>query len=413
MPFTAIALSGPGIDATNWVQQALALYVAAGEVAPNVKPRAFVSSKCTGLECAFTSAGSGDQDGTITSYSWTFGDGSTATGARPTHTYAAEGTYPVTLTVTDDAGATATATRSLTVAPVNQLPIASFTVSCLELTCQVDGGASSDPDGTVDSYAWDFGDTGTASGNTAEHTYAVAGAYTITLTVTDNRNGTGTTTRNVNVAPPALEITFVGSNTATVNAASATVNVPAGVVSGDALLVSAASNSNTTPLTGPSGSGWTLLQTVTAGTGLTSVWSKVASSGDAGSAITFSTPSAVKLNVTVLAYHGTSGSNPVSVFGATAETVSRSTHTTPTVTVPTDGSWVVSLWSDKSSGTTSLSTPAGQTQRVHSCGTGPGHVCVLATDGNAPVTAGSAGGLTTTADASSASDTMWTIVLTR
>jgi PKD repeat protein len=293
------------------------------------------------------------------------------------------------------------------------LPIASFTVSCTELTCQVDGVASSDPDGSVDNYAWDFGDSGTASGVTAEHTYALAGAYTITLTVTDNRAGTGTTTRNINVAPPAAEITFVGSDTSTVNGASATVDVPAAVVSGDALLVSAASNSNTTPLTGPSGSGWTLLQTVTAGTGMTSVWSKVASAGDAGAAVTFSAPTAVKMNVTVLAYHGTSGSNPVSVFGAAAETVNRSTHTTPTVTVPTDGSWVVSLWSDKSSSTTVLSTPTGQTQREHSCGTGPGHVCALVTDGNAPVSAGSAGGLTTTADASSASDSMWTIVLTR
>jgi PKD repeat protein len=71
---------------------------------------------CTLLDCAFSSAGSFDPDGSIASYAWTFGDGATSTAANPSHTYGAPGTYPVKLVVTDDDGATGSATRNVTVA---------------------------------------------------------------------------------------------------------------------------------------------------------------------------------------------------------------------------------------------------------------------------------------------------------
>ena len=60
---------------------------------------------CTGLTCAFTD-GSTDADGSIAARSWTFGDGATSSQTNPSRTYAAAGTYTVTLTVTDDDGAT-------------------------------------------------------------------------------------------------------------------------------------------------------------------------------------------------------------------------------------------------------------------------------------------------------------------
>lgn len=85
----------------------------------------------------------------------------------------------------------------------NTAPSASFTAGCTGLTCAVDGAASSDPDGGVVGYAWNFGDGATATGATASHSYTAAGSYTVTLTVTDNGGATNSTTRTVSpTAPP-------------------------------------------------------------------------------------------------------------------------------------------------------------------------------------------------------------------
>src|SRR5205823_3499957 len=109
----------------------------------------------------------------------------TSTSATPSHTYATAGTYTVTLTVTDDKGATGTVSRTVTVTlPANVSPTASFTSSVSGLAVTVNGSASSDPDGTLASYAWTFGDGSTATGATpAAHTYTAGGTYTVSLTV--------------------------------------------------------------------------------------------------------------------------------------------------------------------------------------------------------------------------------------
>ncbi|MDO9379447.1 MAG: PKD domain-containing protein [Nocardioidaceae bacterium] len=81
--------------------------------------------------------------------------------------------------------------------PANQGPSASFTSSCDALTCAVDGRGSSDPDGTVASYAWSWGDGASSTGPTPSHAYAAPGTYTVSLTVTDDDGATATTTRQV------------------------------------------------------------------------------------------------------------------------------------------------------------------------------------------------------------------------
>ncbi len=71
----------------------------------------------------------------------------------------------------------------------NVPPTADFTPDCTINVCDFDGSASIDSDGDIVSYAWDFGDGGTATGPIVNHPYAAAGTYTVTLTVVDDRGG--------------------------------------------------------------------------------------------------------------------------------------------------------------------------------------------------------------------------------
>ena len=75
------------------------------------------------LDVAFNAAASSDPDGSLSSYSWNFGDGSTGSGESVGHTYANPGNYTATLTVSDDGGATATANQTITVAPPAAPPV--------------------------------------------------------------------------------------------------------------------------------------------------------------------------------------------------------------------------------------------------------------------------------------------------
>jgi PKD domain/Beta-propeller repeat len=78
-----------------------------------------------------------------------------------------------------------------------QPPVASFASACRGLTCSFDGSASSDPDGTITGYSWNFGDGTTGTGPTVSHTYAAAATYAVMLTVTDNAGATGTHSKSV------------------------------------------------------------------------------------------------------------------------------------------------------------------------------------------------------------------------
>jgi PKD repeat protein len=93
----------------------------------------------------------------------------------------------------------------------NTPPTASFTSSCTGLTCTFDGSGSSDPGGSIVSYAWDFGDSLSGSGVTTSHTYAAGGTYTVTLTVTDNGGATDPESHSVTVsAGGSITLTVVG-----------------------------------------------------------------------------------------------------------------------------------------------------------------------------------------------------------
>lgn len=88
-------------------------------------------------------------------------------------------------------------------------PVAAFSIAVNSMTVSVDASASLDPDGTIVSYAWTFGDGGAASGVTASHTYASMGTFDISLTVKDNDALPATLTKSVVIfdAPPVAMFT--------------------------------------------------------------------------------------------------------------------------------------------------------------------------------------------------------------
>ena len=173
--------------------------------AANQAPTAAFSSNVTGLGVALDATASTDKDGTVRSYQWDFGDGATETDttATTTHTYAKGGDYSVHLTATDDGGLTDSVTHTVSAASPNQAPVSTFTTTASGLTVKVDGSGSTDADGSVASWAWDFGDGATATGATASHDYAAGGTYVVQLTVKDDGGASSATTKSVTVTAPS------------------------------------------------------------------------------------------------------------------------------------------------------------------------------------------------------------------
>jgi len=188
--------SSPG----TWLATVLSLNQAGTQA--NQPPVASFTQSCSGLTCTFTSTSS-DPDGSIASYSWTFGDGATSTAQNPAHTYGVGGSYTVTLTVTDNQGAASSPTsKTVTVTAPNQPPTANFTFSCSGLGCSFTS-TSSDPDGSIAGYSWTFGDGGTSTAQNPAHTYGAGGSYTVTLRVTDNQGAlSAPTSKTVTVTAP-------------------------------------------------------------------------------------------------------------------------------------------------------------------------------------------------------------------
>lgn len=166
---------------------------------PNAHPDAKFSLQCQDNACDFNGAGSSDPDGHIVSWNWKFGDGSTGSGVQTSHQYAAAGTYSITLTVKDDAGASDSQNHTVTLSMPNQVPLANFSVNCDALDCSADATGSADPDGQIVAFHWMLGDGQAAAGSSISHSYAQSGTYTLTLTVEDDAGATATASRTVSV----------------------------------------------------------------------------------------------------------------------------------------------------------------------------------------------------------------------
>lgn len=167
-------------------------------IAPEVAPAAVIVTTSQNGEAPFSLNFNGTSStGTISAYSWTFGDGDTATGSTTSHIYQFSGTYTATLTVENTSGLSnqtsivITVTEPATPPPVpNTNPTAiissSSAVGNVPFTMQFDGSASTTAQPPIVSYSWEFGDGTVAGGATVTHTYSTPGTYHAVLTVSDN-----------------------------------------------------------------------------------------------------------------------------------------------------------------------------------------------------------------------------------
>jgi PKD repeat protein len=125
-------------------------------------------------------------------YEWDFDDGHVGSSSLPqaVHTYETARVFTVTLDVTDDLGASSSCTTTVDSRHYPTCDPGGPYESVVEELVLFDASASSDPDGDIALYAWDFGDGSTGSGTFSQvvHSYTNPGTYTVTLCVTDNDN---------------------------------------------------------------------------------------------------------------------------------------------------------------------------------------------------------------------------------
>ncbi|HEY3569022.1 MAG TPA: PKD domain-containing protein [Thermoanaerobaculia bacterium] len=163
-------------------------------------PAADFTFQSSGLNVAFLDASTGSP----TSWSWDFGDGSSSTAQNPRHTYAAAGTYNVTLTATNSAGSSSK-TKLVTVSQGDP-PVADFAFQATGLSVAFADQSTGNPT----SWSWDFGDGSKSTQQNPSHTYAKAGTYAVVLTAS-NAAGSGSKTKLVTVTatkPPVAAFCY-------------------------------------------------------------------------------------------------------------------------------------------------------------------------------------------------------------
>lgn len=213
---------------------------------PNSAPNADAGGPYEGDEGAsigFDGTGSTDPDGDELTYEWDFGDDSTASGsATPDHAYVDDGTFTVSLTVTDPGGLGSTATSSVTVANVAPEVDAGADTALASGGTMILSGDFSDPG--VEDGPWtteiDWGDgsdieagttTDQSAAVTGNHRYVAPGTYTVRLTVTDKDDGSGSDVVSVEVQAVTIAIDIKpGSDPNSINL-GANGNVPVAILS--------------------------------------------------------------------------------------------------------------------------------------------------------------------------------------
>lgn len=176
--------------------------------------------------CPTDANGNCSTSGSITSYAWTFGDGSVGAGKTITHAFTSSNTFVVTLTVTSDRGLTASTSQGVDVglptAPSAafvfspQTPVAGQVVFFSAETSRAATGHS------LTQFTWNYGDGTSDSGLTVSHTYALAGSYNVVLSVMDDagQKATATTSVPIGNAGPVAKLSLTKSGLSVVADAS-------------------------------------------------------------------------------------------------------------------------------------------------------------------------------------------------
>jgi PKD repeat protein len=188
-----------------------------------------VTSGTTPLYVQFTDISTN----TPTSWSWTFGDGGTATTQSPVYEYTDEGTYTVSLTATNSAGSNTTySTGYITVESIIS-PVVSFSADVKSGTVPFTVQFTDTSSYTPTSWEWSFGDGSSSTQENPVHTYTTAGSYSVTHTAT-NAGGSRTTTASSYIT--ASSVTTVPTTVATISTTATTpmtTAAPAATVAGD------------------------------------------------------------------------------------------------------------------------------------------------------------------------------------
>lgn len=156
------------------------------------------NSPCYSDSVRFTNTSS-ISAGTITGWSWNFGDGNTGTLQNPSHYYPIAGNYNITLIATSSFGC-----KDTTVLPVNiqPSPVANFTPSTGCANANVSfSDASTILSGTLNGWSWNFGDGNFSTQQNPIHVYAATGTYSVTLIVNSAAGCADTITKSINISP--------------------------------------------------------------------------------------------------------------------------------------------------------------------------------------------------------------------
>ncbi len=208
--------------------------------------------------------------------------------------------------------------------------------------------------------------------------------------------------------PDPTSISFVASASRNSNVTNHSVQVPADVREGDALLLFFSANSN--PATTSPPAGWTQVHAVDPSGMRGRAWRRTATAADAGSTVVVRNSSITKADLLVAAYRGLAAS-AIDVSASAVDTTSRSVHLAPSVTPTQSNGWVVTYWADKSDQNVNHTIPATLARRRTTSGTSGGHITATLADTSAAVSATPTGTFAATGTATATKAVMYTIAL--